>query len=41
MFAKTFAMESANFFLNEGRTEGLLCKNIGILLNYEEVGFYL
>ena len=29
------------FFWNEAKIQSLLCKNIDIFLNYEEVGVYL
>ena len=34
MFWKTFAMESAEFFQNEGGIEGILRKKIKVLLTY-------
>ena len=41
MFQKTFAIESANFFRNEGGIKSLLCKNIDVSLNHKEIGIYL
>ena len=39
--SKNFCNGGRQFFRNEGGTEGLLVKNIGILLTYREVIIYL
>ena len=41
MFPKTFAMESPSFFSKDRGIKNFLCKNIDVLLNYQEVGIYM